>query len=134
MRSYISHETQGGGGSSRVGVIKLPNRNAVDVAYISTTLDDHLHNHTKVDVIKIDVEGAECSVLTGAQKFLEKFKPIIFLEVNIDKSFGGVRFEDVWEIVSGYDVDYDPRLLKAYDGKIEYHVFLPQKIDSMDSV
>ena len=127
LRHYICPDTQGGAGSSRCGGIELPNRLAVDVPYISTTLNDYINDYTKVDVVKIDVEGAECAVLRGAQKFLEKFKPIIFLEVHVDKSFGSVFYKDVWDIVSKYNVDYDPRLIKAFDGKIEYHVFIPRE-------
>jgi hypothetical protein len=101
----------------------------VDISYASTTLDDYIKDYAKVDVVKIDVEGAEAAVMRGAQKFLEKFKPTIFLEVHVDKSFGGVTFKDVWDIVSKYNVDYDPRLIKAFDGLIEYHVFIPRKIE-----
>ena len=34
----------------------------------------------KVDFIKIDVEGAEKDVLTGAEQFLNKHKPAVFIE------------------------------------------------------
>jgi FkbM family methyltransferase len=129
LRHYMCPDTQGGAGSSRCGGIELPNRHAVDISYASTTLDDYIKDYAKVDVVKIDVEGAEAAVMRGAQKFLEKFKPTIFLEVHVDKSFGGVTFKDVWDIVSKYNVDYDPRLIKAFDGLIEYHVFIPRKIE-----
>ena len=75
-------------------------------------------------MLKIDVEGAECAVLKGAQNFLEKFNPVIFLEVHTDKSFGGVTFNDIWKIVSQYDVDYDPRIIEKQE-KIEYHILIP---------
>jgi FkbM family methyltransferase len=36
----------------------------------------------KVDIIKIDVEGSEVSVLQGMQQLLQKFKPVIIIEIN----------------------------------------------------
>jgi len=38
----------------------------------------------KVDVIKIDVEGAEIEVLKGAKNLLESDKPILIIEVLND--------------------------------------------------
>ncbi len=35
-----------------------------------------------LDVMKIDIEGSELAVLRGAKQALEKFKPIILIEVN----------------------------------------------------
>lgn len=36
----------------------------------------------QIDVIKLDVEGAELSVLTGASEILRKQRPLLLLEVN----------------------------------------------------
>jgi FkbM family methyltransferase len=51
----------------------------------ATTLDawcrDHLPN-TKIDLIKIDVEGYEPSVLAGAQQTISRWSPVIFMEFN----------------------------------------------------
>jgi FkbM family methyltransferase len=39
-------------------------------------------NHiTEIDLIKMDVEGAEFFALEGAKRTLEKFKPILFVEI-----------------------------------------------------
>jgi FkbM family methyltransferase len=35
----------------------------------------------RVDFIKLDVDGFECEVLEGAQKCLEKFRPVIIMEL-----------------------------------------------------
>lgn len=43
-------------------------------------LDDFMIN--KLDFFKIDTEGTEIDVLLGAIKTIEKFKPIMFIEVN----------------------------------------------------
>ena len=36
----------------------------------------------RVDFIKIDVEGSELDVLNGMQDTLQRFKPIVFMEIN----------------------------------------------------
>jgi FkbM family methyltransferase len=43
-------------------------------------LDNVLPEHTRVDFIKIDVEGAEMAVLLGAYRTIRKNKPIIVFE------------------------------------------------------
>lgn len=48
------------------------------------TLDEYLDNNTleRVDIIKIDVEGFEMKVLNGAKKCLNKYHPILFIELD----------------------------------------------------
>jgi len=43
-------------------------------------------NLARVNFIKIDVEGAELEVLKGARKTIEKFKPILVIEISMSKS------------------------------------------------
>lgn len=43
-------------------------------------------NITRIDVIKLDVEGAELAVLRGATKTIRRFKPVILMEVNEETS------------------------------------------------
>jgi FkbM family methyltransferase len=52
-----------------------------------TTLDTFLESSTvdRVDVVKIDVEGAELAVLDGAQRTLAEHRPTVVMEFN---SFG----------------------------------------------
>jgi FkbM family methyltransferase len=47
-------------------------------------LDDFIEKEkiSRVDLIKIDVEGYEFNVLKGAEKILNEFKPVLFIEVN----------------------------------------------------
>jgi len=48
-----------------------------------TKLDDYVkYNSIIPDIIKIDVEGYEQNVLLGASEVIEKFKPVIFLELH----------------------------------------------------
>ena len=54
------------------------------VSVQSAALDDLFFDGAKVppDVMKIDVEGAEMSVLRGMQRILREFRPKLFLEVH----------------------------------------------------
>ncbi len=49
-----------------------------------TTLDEYVRVHKvkQIDVVKIDTEGHETSVLQGAQDTLKKFKPLLLIEVR----------------------------------------------------
>lgn len=52
-----------------------------------TTLDIFISEHPeikRIDLIKIDIEGAELFALQGARKTINKFRPIILMEVNIE--------------------------------------------------
>jgi FkbM family methyltransferase len=44
------------------------------------TLDEFVYASDPVKFIKVDVEGAELSVLKGAQKLIKKYKPFLFIE------------------------------------------------------
>ena len=46
------------------------------------TLDSYLDMVTRVDVIKIDVEGYEFEVFKGGEKLIEKYHPTIFMEFS----------------------------------------------------
>ena len=56
---------------------------------------------TKVDFIKIDVEGYETFVLRGALKIVTKFKPIILVE--LDWNMGNQYFHDLKAIIDKID-------------------------------
>jgi len=49
-----------------------------------TTLDNFVsqNNVNQIDLIKVDIEGGEFSFLRGAQKTIEKFQPVMVLELN----------------------------------------------------
>ena len=46
-------------------------------------LDDVIPNDLKIDLVKIDVEGAEYEVLQGARSLLQKNKPLVLFECGI---------------------------------------------------
>jgi hypothetical protein len=41
------------------------------------------NNVPRVDILKIDVEGAEVSLLRGAEQSIRRFRPVIMLEMNV---------------------------------------------------
>lgn len=47
------------------------------------TIDDYSNEHglERLDFIKIDIEGNELNALMGMEKVLQKFKPVIFIEL-----------------------------------------------------
>lgn len=52
-----------------------------------TTVDDYARRSglSRVDLIKVDVEGAELRVLHGARETLERHKPHLMLEVQVER-------------------------------------------------
>lgn len=76
--------------------IEDPKRHALNggfdhqVSSVQMTLDRWvLENQiTKLDLIKLDVDGNETTILQGAQKTIEKYRPLIFMELS------PIHFED----------------------------------------
>ena len=54
------------------------------VATEAIALDDYVasNNIARVDLMKIDIEGAELPALRGAQRTLRRFKPLLLMEIN----------------------------------------------------
>lgn len=74
-------------------------------------LDDLVVKHglTAIDLIKVDVEGAELSVLKGMAEVLRRFRPVVVIELEPDllKSFA-VSTDDVVEHLAGFDYTVTP--------------------------
>jgi FkbM family methyltransferase len=69
-------------------------------------LDDVIESFspTQIDLIKMDVEGAELDVLRGSLQTLQKYRPIIYGEFNLAlRSSSGETFADVAQIMGGLD-------------------------------
>ena len=68
-----------------------------------TTLDNYVkkNNISKVDFIKCDIDGAEIEFLKGARETIQKFKPVILIEVlnenkeEFHKELRGYSFEEI---------------------------------------
>jgi FkbM family methyltransferase len=70
-------------------------------------LDDLLQDEASVDVIKMDIEGAELNALKGAVRTLSRFDPLIFLEANeICTRYFGHSTADVkaWLLEQGFSL------------------------------
>ena len=114
LRHYECEETQGVSDSSSIIKKDRPNKKNVDVPYKSLCLDDFVDKCERVDAVKIDVEGAELLVLEGSIKFLNKFKPIILLEVHSEDRFGNVTIEDVEKILKKCDFKYNFLMIDSH--------------------
>jgi len=61
------------------------------------SLDNQLYDASRVDMIKIDVEGGELNVLRGAVKTISKFTPVVIFEFGLGAAeFYGTEPEDIW--------------------------------------
>jgi FkbM family methyltransferase len=96
---------------------------AVQSDPLSATVDEVVARDAsleRVDVIKIDVDGAEADVLRGANRTLERFRPHLFVEVHSRD-----LLNECWRILDGYG--YPLRLEDAASSEhrpIEYNAFL----------
>lgn len=68
-----------------------------------TTLDSFI-GKIGADIIKIDVEGWENSVIKGGRDFLSKNRPVIILEYNLRlQIMAGFRPRDLLDLLTGID-------------------------------
>lgn len=78
-----------------------------------TTIDDYCHSKkiSKIDFLKIDVEGSEHLVLQGAKKMIKNKRiDIIQFEFNIHNIYSRIFMKDFYNLLSGYHLY---RLLSA---------------------
>jgi FkbM family methyltransferase len=73
--AYVHVESGSDAGKNTV----LSEPQAGDTKILISTLDSEV---TSADVIKIDAEGMECEALTGGERVVRAYKPVIFCEVN----------------------------------------------------
>lgn len=71
-----------------------------------TTLDTWLQTHINIqniDLIKIDIEGAELACLKGAKECLQQFKPKIIVEIqDFSAASAGYRPADILDFLSDF--------------------------------
>ncbi|NJN34834.1 MAG: FkbM family methyltransferase [Saprospiraceae bacterium] len=63
-----------------------PNEIDTTISVKTELLDNIIPADISIDLIKIDVEGAELLVLEGAYKLIKKYKPIVIFECGIGAS------------------------------------------------
>lgn len=58
----------------------------VSEAIVLVRLDDYVRaqNITRIDIIKIDIEGAEIKALNGARETIAHLRPLVFMELDRD--------------------------------------------------
>ncbi len=69
-----------------------------------TTLDSYFEEHPveRLDIIKIDIEGAELACLEGARNTLMRYTPTIIIEIQAETSANaGYKQSDILELLSG---------------------------------
>ncbi|MGZ3689430.1 MAG: FkbM family methyltransferase [Bdellovibrionota bacterium] len=72
------------GGHSLLGDSLAPGVSTAAIPVKITTLDQFLEEQkpARVDVIKMDVQGFEPEVITGARRLLERFNPVFLIECD----------------------------------------------------
>jgi FkbM family methyltransferase len=103
-RAHLYHEDDPGRNS--LGACLRPNRGFEEVR--TEPLDSVLEANLvgSVDVIKMDVEGAEELVLRGARAILTRSHPVVIFEVNPDAAKGmGLSADGAWKFLEplGYE-------------------------------
>ncbi len=93
-------------------------------------LDDYVeeNNIAGIDLLKVDVEGAEFQVLKGAEKTIQRFRPIWYLEVDATMTARmNYRPDELFQFLHGYGylaytMDNDGNLtpVEGYQGAGDY--------------
>ncbi|MGB8541382.1 MAG: FkbM family methyltransferase [Candidatus Acidiferrales bacterium] len=124
-------------GESGWGAIFNPDGERARISSRACTLDSWMSAEkiTQIDILKIDVEGAECRVLEGAQSAVAKTRPIIWAEANaMCLSRDGKSVALLVQVLEGWGY-----LVQAvYDRRghsFENLLAIPkERVDSLDSV
>ncbi len=98
LKLSLSDEMKDNIGSYSVGV----KNQATTVESVSVRLDDYIVSKKikRVDLIKMDIEGAEFSALTGMQEVLERERPILLIELNrLALQRVGYTPESIWNLL-----------------------------------
>ncbi len=82
----------------------VPNPEIELIKIEQRTLDSCIPEQTKVDLIKIDVEGGEYQVLQGAKRILMNSKPLILFECGLGASdYYGTKPEMVFDFLTNFN-------------------------------
>ncbi len=73
---------------------------------------------TKIDLIKLDIEGSELAALKGMRMVLEEQKPVLIVEINPETlSLFGLRPVDIFNHLNQFNFD---RFLISENGRLEH--------------
>jgi FkbM family methyltransferase len=85
---------------------------AIDVVALDSLIRRALHL-PRLDVIKMDIEGAEVSALRGMRETLARFRPLMVMEVNRPALTAcDATVDDVWDYFT--DMGYGIRAFEAW--------------------
>jgi hypothetical protein len=77
---------------------------AIEVAGVPLDLIAENEKLRRIDLVKIDVEGAEMQVLVGMKRILTTFQPKLILELKADALGNlGSSMEEVLSLLNSYD-------------------------------
>lgn len=77
-------------------------------------LDSFSFETDRIDLLKIDAEGMEYEVLSGAANLVRKYHPILYVENNVAELVTGFRFEEWVSYMFGYSC-IRPEILLEHD-------------------
>jgi hypothetical protein len=81
------------------------------------SLDEKFKNLYKLDLIKIDAEGHEVSILKGAMNLINKFKPLILTEFDVKNK------EEIIELLPNYNFEDVSNTYKVLDTEVKNLMF-----------
>ena len=84
-----------------------------DEAAIQLTTLDSMDFGSRVDFVKIDVEGFETKVLRGASSFFKRYRPVVTSEVfpHVLRGSGGSSAQEYLELWENYGYE-----IRLFDG------------------
>lgn len=88
------------------------NKDFTEITVPMRTLDDLISVNKAVDVIKIDVEGAELQVLKGSLHILTHYRPTIMFESGPDNHSSSHSKTELWQ----------------YLHQLKYDIYLPNRV------
>lgn len=102
---YNSCEQQGNDNNEGLGSLYRKDNQEKPVQYVElTTMDIWLTQRpeiNRIDLIKLDIEGAELACLQGSQETLRKFKPKIIIEIqDFSAERAGYQATDIIDLLS----------------------------------
>jgi FkbM family methyltransferase len=102
-RGIMKFSAEGTLGSAAVSIVGRGRGQTIDVDCVSLADIAQRHELTKVDFIKMDVEGAEEGVLAGADEFFNRYRPRVIIEPHFVRNV--LSSAAVIKILQGYDYD-----------------------------
>jgi FkbM family methyltransferase len=96
---YVKNAPAYSGINKRKYAVETPDIQEIEVEM--KRLDNVIPAGTKIDFIKIDVEGGEFGVMKGASEILKKYKPIVIFESGLGASeYYGTQPEDLYNFLT----------------------------------